>query len=363
MLASKNKISIRQAMIILLCVTYSPSMRFIVASGAKEAKQAAWLSPIISYVIVMPIILVLHSIYKKHENQSFTEVIEDILGTVAGKIVTVFYAVFLTLMFSLATYNNADKLVASVYPNQNIMIFIAVILFAVAFITRNGGIVVLARMSEIIFLMIVAVFLFIAVLAIKDIKISRITPISHLDIFPVFKANIEILGVWAHLPFIFLFSNYINKKEKITKVCNTALLLITFLTIVVLVVTIGLLGASTVELSPVPYVTAVKQISVFQVLERLEAAELGLWVIADFILSAILLFTALNVFKSLFRLSDTRPLAGIYSVIIFFLAIMLGRNLFEVQVLGYSIISPVNIFFGYIIPVIVFLVGKVRKKI
>lgn len=363
MLASKNKISIRQAMIILLCVTYSPTLRSIVAAGSKEAKQAAWLSPIISFVMIIPIILILHSIYKKYKNNSFTEVVEDILGIAAGKTVTVFYAVFLTFLFSVTSYTHADKLVASVYPNQNIIIFIAVILFAAAFITRKGGIVVLARISEIIFLMLVTIFLLIFILALKDIKISRITPISHLDVLPAFKANIEILSVWSHLPLLFLFSNYINNKEKIRKVCTQALLLLTFLTIVVLVVCIGLLGASTVELSTVPFVLAVKQVSVFVILERLEAAEIGLWIFSDFIQSAILLFTALNVFKSLFKLSDTRPLTGIYSVIILLLALMFGRNLFEVEVFGHSILAPVNIFFGFIIPVIVFSVGKVRKKI
>lgn len=64
MLASKEKISIRQAMIILLCVTYSPTMRFVAFSGVEIAKQAAWISPIISFVIVIPIVLMLHSIYK-----------------------------------------------------------------------------------------------------------------------------------------------------------------------------------------------------------------------------------------------------------------------------------------------------------
>lgn len=363
MLASKNKISIRQAMVILLCVTYSPTMRFIVTSGAKNAKQAAWLSPIISFVIVIPIILMLHSIYKKYENRSFTEVIEDILGTAAGKIVTVLYAVFLTLLFSVNTYNNADNLTTTVYPKQNIMIFIAVNLFVAAFITRKGGIVVLARISEIILPILVVIFLFMVILALKDVKISRITPISHLDIFPAFKANIEILAVWTHLPFLFLLSNYINNKEKIRKVCSLALLLLTLLTMLILVVSIGLLGASTIELSPVPFVTTVKQISVFQTLERVEAFEIGLLVMSDFLISVLFLFTTLNVFKSLFKLSDIKPLAGIYSVIIFILALMMGRNLFELDVFGHGIITPVNIFFGFIIPVIVFFVGKVRKKI
>lgn len=123
-------------------------------------------------------------------------------------------------------------------------------------------------------------------------------------------------------------------------------MLSTFLTVLLLVTGIGILGASTIELSPVPYITMVKQISAFGFLERLEAVVLSLWLFSDFIGISILIFIVLNLLKSLFKLSDTKPLIGIYSVILFFMVMMFGRNTFEVQALGFSMIVPLSIFSG-----------------
>lgn len=363
MSASKGKISLFQAMLILLSATYSPTLRFVGIGAAKEAKQAAWLCPFISLAFTYPIILIYQSIFKKYKYASFLEVIEDIFGIAVGKIVTIFYILFSTILLSSIIFNFADKLTASVYPNVNILVFITVMLAAAAFVIRNGGIEVLARMNEIIIIVLLSVFFFLFFLAIKDIKISRLTPVSHLDIIPLLKATVPVLGVWSQLTIIFLLSNYINNKEKIKKVCGLAMLALAFLTSIMLILCIGSLGASTVGKTSVPYITMVKQISVFAALERLEAAEVGVWIIADFVLISLVLFAVLNLFKSLLKLSDTKPLTLIYSVIIYFLLLIIGRNIFEHDVFGNIIILPLNIFIGYVMPILVFIIGKIRRKI
>lgn len=363
MSASKGKISLFQAMLILLSAVYSPTLRYIGAGAAREAKQAAWLCPFIALAFTVPVVLIYQSIFKKYKNASFAEIIEDVLGLAAGKIVTIFYILFLTILLTLVTFNYADKLTSTVYPNVNILIFITIMLAAAAFVMRKGGIEVLARMNEIIIIVLLSVFFFLFSLAVKDIKISRLTPISYLDIIPLLKACLPVFGVWSQLSIIFLLSNYINSKEKIKKYCGFTMLLMAFLTSVMLIMCIGLLGASTVAKSPVPYITIVKQISVFEALERLEAAEVGIWIVADFVLASLILFAILNLYKSLFKLSDTRPLTPIYSVIIYFLVLIIGRNIFEQDVLGSIIVMPLNIFIGYVMPVLVFIVGKIRKKI
>jgi len=363
MLASKDKISIKQAMLIFITIVYSPSLRLVLVAGAKEAKQAAWLAPIITLFFIIPIILILHRIYKKYKEASFFEIIEDIFGTAVGKTVMVLLIIFLTFQLVIIIYNYADKFVSTAYTQYNQLIFVVVMLFTVAYINRKSGISVLARMCEILSAVIVFVFLFLAILSLKEVKISNITPISYLDIFPAFKANLIIMSNWSYLIYIFLLSNYINNKEKIKKVCSLTILLLAFITIILLVTGIGILGASTIELSPVPYITMVKQISAFGFIERLEAFVLSLWIFSDFVAISILIFIVFNLLKSLFKFSDTKSLIGIYSVILFFMVMMFGRNTFEVQALGFSLYVPLNIIFVYLMPVLVLVVGMIRKKV
>lgn len=363
MLGKKEKISILQAMIIFLVATSSATLNVVPGGTVRVAKQAAWLSPFVALAFIIPVIFVLNGIYKKYKEASFTEVIDDICGAVVGKIVTGLFVFFLTILISEVVRYLAENLVSSIFPSTDIIVFIAVTLFSVSFIVRRGGIVVLARMSEIMFVILVGVLFLISILAGKDIEIGRLTPISHLDFFPVLNASLGIVSLWANLLFIFLFGNYINNKERILKVCTWTAVLAAFLTVILLVVTIGVLGASTIELSRLPFALTVRQISVFETIERIEATVVSMWMISDFMLSSIILFTVLNLLKLLFKLSDTKPLCSIYSVIVFFISLMLTRNFFELQVFLQVFIRSFSIFLGYILPVLVFIVGKLRKKL
>jgi spore germination protein (amino acid permease) len=363
MLASKEKISLRQAVVIVTTIMYIPAIKGVPIYTAAAAKQAAWLSPVVTLVIFLPIVLMFNSIFKKYKEESFMEVAEDIFGTILGKILTVIYIVLLTLILTVDARDSADRLVSSIYPNVNIAIFIAVMLFTVAVILRKGGIVVLARMSEIIVIVLVFIFLSISVLAIKNISVSRITPISPLDIQPILKSNLAVAGIWAHFPFIFLLSNFMNDKEKINKYCIPVSFLQAFLLMLLIIISIGSLGASIVEISLFPYLSAVKIISLFGFLERIDALVVGSWIFSDFILISVMLLTVLNLYKSLLKLSDIKPLTGIYAVIIFFLTFLLARNSFELAPFAEFIFYPGCIILGFVIPVMVFVVGKLRKKI
>ncbi len=363
MLASKEKISIRQLMLILFVITYTPTMRAIPVHTAKTAHQAAWLSPLITLAAVIPVILMFSSIYKKYKEESFMEITEDIFGKIAGKIITILYITLLTLLSAVNSRNYAEKLVATMFPNVNVMVFLVIMLAFVAFILRKSGLVVLARMNEIIFPILVTIFLSVFLLALKDIKISRITPISPLDFFPVLQGSSVVTAVFSHLPFLFLLSNNVNNKEKLKKVCLPAAGILAFLIMVLIIVCIGMLGTSTIELTRIPFVTAVKQVSLFHTLERVEAAVISQWIFSDFMLISIMLLIVLNLFKSLLKLSDTKPFIGIYSVINLLFSLMLARNIGELEPFISTVMYPTIIFLGFAMPVFVFVVGKIRKKL
>lgn len=56
----KGKISISQAMMLYLSMTYSPTMRVLASVVIKEAKQAAWLVPIIAFIINFVLLYIIY---------------------------------------------------------------------------------------------------------------------------------------------------------------------------------------------------------------------------------------------------------------------------------------------------------------
>jgi len=344
-----------------MVILFSVTVRAVPSLSA-AAKQAAWICPIISLIFTIPIIYIFSSIYKVYKEESFTEVIEEILGKITGKVIAVLYIIQLTLLVVVNTRYIAAGPLTSMFPNAKLSLFSFVILLTVA-ITIRKGIVVIARMSEVINKISITIILIIAVFSIKNIKIERITPISHLDFLSLIKANIILLGIWSHFLYLFFFSEYINNKEKLKKVCTKTMINITILTMIAIVITIGVLGSSIVELSPNSYILAVKQVSIFGAIERIESAIISLLLFADYMIISILFLTILNLIKLLFKFDFTKSLINIYVLIIFFLVQIISRNQFEMGVFVDKIVIPINVFLGYVLPIVVFIVGKLRKKI
>jgi hypothetical protein len=67
--------------------------------------------------------------------------------------------------------------------------------------------------------------------------------------------------------------------------------------------------------------------------------------------------------KWLFKLKDTKPLISIYLILLYVLSSYLARNLFELRQLSNILFLPGNIILGLIIPMIAFMIGKLRRKV
>ncbi len=362
-MASNGKISLRQAMFTVLVITHTPALRFIPVSTAGVSGQAAWLAPVISFVLLLPIVFIFKCIYKTYEDKSFAEILEAVFGRLLGKTLTFFYVILMFFLITVNTTSIQEQLAGSIYPDVDPAFFVLVMLAVSAFTVYKGGLTVITRMGEIILPYLALAFLIICSLAVQDIKLSRITPISYLDIVPVVKSSVVISGVEAHLPLIFLLGNNINNKEKIGKYGTVTAAFYCLLIIILLITVIGALGAETTAGAPLPFITTVKLISLFESIERIETLVIGMWILSDFMLISVLLISLLNVFRSLFKLSKTKNYIVVTLIIIYFLAMMLGRNLFEIQRFLEIFLTPSMITMGYLLPLIVFITGKVRKLI
>jgi hypothetical protein len=195
--------------------------------------------------------------------------------------------------------------------------------------------------------------------------VSFITKLSSGDdipIIPVFKGSLIVTASWAYFIIILMFSDKINNKVNIVKLGTKFHLLLTFLTLQSIIVPVGIFGWSVVTKLPNPYFTSITEMSVFGVIERLEAGVVAVWILTDFVLIATFAFAALHILKLITKASDTKPFINIYSVLVFFLSLFLARSNFELKAIAVPILIPLNIFMEYILPLIVFIVGKIRRR-
>jgi len=360
MIAGREKISASQMMLLFIMCTYSPVIRLFPSLTAREAGPAAWLSPVLPAFCLLILVFIVQSFFKKNNNMNLTDIYLKILGKLPGYLVMVVYLFAILLLLALYTRYYAERIASSIFPDTSINFFIIVMLALVFYIVR-GGLVSLARFNEMIFFVFIFLLSVGIFLSLFNVEITNLLPISTLDITPVVRASPTILAIWGYFLFMFFFADKVNDKEHIKRLGIKATVFITISSIMIIITTVGTLGSSLAERVSLPYILTIKEISILNALERLESITLSLWVAADCIIISVFTYIILCILKSLFRLNGTKALTGPVLLITYVLSLVLTRNRFELENFSYKIFIPFNVILGFIIPVIVFIVGKIRK--
>lgn len=356
----KGKITIAQVFLLLLTFTYSATMRAIPIYAINKAKQAAWLTPVVPLIVFVLLYFIIKSFVTKFPDQSFGDIVCKILGRPIGKILIVIYILWFMILLGLYLRYFDERLLSSIYPNVDMRVFIAIFLVVIGIVVRSG-IVAIARMNKIIFTILLAQFLLILILMMNKIEVHHITPISQLDIMPILQGSVGVAGIWVYLFFIFTFSDKIQITKKFNKGVMFSAIFLFVATTASLILMVGVFGANTAMQLPLPLLSAVKNIS--KQYSGLEALFLSIWTLADFITVGVFIYITLRLLKSLFGLKNPMPLISIMVIFIFFLAQFMTNEIFELQAFTAKLGLPFNVILGLGVPIIIFLVGKVRKKL
>ncbi|HOA55400.1 MAG TPA: endospore germination permease [Clostridiales bacterium] len=362
MLSDDKKISIRQAIFLFVTASFTPTIRIVPAYAAQKAKQAAWLSPVVTAVLLILLVQLWQVIYRKYRDKSLMDIYCDIAGPAAGTVILIIYLLWMVLLSALYIRYFAMRLVGAIYPNTDISVFI-ISMLAVIVYTLGFGVTTLARFNEVLLPFLVIVFCLIFIMMIPNFRTDFLTPVSVRSILPVLNASMAPTGIVAYFSFMFIFGDRINNKENINKIGFKMVLFLLITQVVIIASIISTFSYRIAQRTQLPFLAAVKQISVFNLLEKVESIVVSVWVLSDFIIICFFIICILSMLKSFFRLSDPKPLIGIYVIFSYFLAMLLANNVFEMERMSEDIALPVNIILGFVIPAIMFVVGKIRKKV
>lgn len=363
MLQSKDKISLRQTLLMCIVLEFSPATRLIIEYTSKSAKQAAWVSGLLSIIpaLLMTFIFKVFFSKKNYKESDITDIIKDIMGNIFGRVIISAY--FLWLMFILTSYTRffAERIVSTIMPNTSIHIFI-ISMIAVVAIVLSSGITVLARMNEIIIIICVFTVYILFLFGLPLIKIENITPVYFTDILPAFSGSIVFWSIYGYQIIFFFFGSHINDKEKILKFGIRKAIFLQFTNTLMIIFTVGTLSWNLAARIPRAYFGFVKLIAVFGVVQRLESILVIVLMLSDFVIISVITYAVLSIIKNFFNLSDYKPLIIPLSTLSYFLSLLIAGNEFELEGFAPYILST-SIFMEYAVPILMIIVGKLRRKI
>ncbi|MPN48678.1 hypothetical protein SDC9_196290 [bioreactor metagenome] len=162
---------------------------------------------------------------------------------------------------------------------------------------------------------------------------------------------------------IFFISDGFTNKKYLKAESIKAVLFLSVITIILNIIIIGVFDYSVVERLPSPYLASIKDMSVFNTFQKAEPIAVALWVIEDFILFSVFAYAFLSILKSLLSLSDVKFLIMPMLIFVYFFSLFIAESRFELENFSNIIAIPTNIILFIILPVILLIIGKIRKKI
>jgi len=358
---SKDKISIRQAIIFLLLALGAPSLRVIPNYVARDAGKAGWVSAIIAVIPGLLLVLVLARLFKKNEG-SLYDIYEKIFGKVINKIITVIYIGWSLYLTGLYLRMFGERFLNTILFESNIVILMAFMLAFVYFII-NQKIDVIGRMSEVLICFFSAIVAIVFITTLSQIEIKNIWPVTYYDFLPVLNGSLPIISLSCYITGVMFLGDKISNKKQLKKLGIIAMIAWSIFSIVLILSTTGLFGYRLNGQLLFPYFATLKNIRILDAIERVESLFISVWVASDAVIIALFSLVTLNLVRRIFNKASHKKFSVWVLIASFIIAINFAPNAYQAEEIAKIYVEPINIILYAVIPLIALVVGRIRKVV
>ena len=363
-------ISLKQLIAMFVLASAAPLVRSIPGLAAKTAGAAAWLSPLI--VILLGILSVItlnkliNGIKGKDGNERNIKNLDDVFcityGKIVGRIICVVYIVWLIILMAVQTRLFAERFVITLLIYAPVDFFI-ISMLVIVYIMSRLRVEAFGRFSQVFSLLLVVIFGIIILSISKDITINNLLPVTFYDTKNILLLAFEIAGICCFFTYGLFFGEKILDKGNVKKEKFHIVLPVVIIALITILTTIGVFGYRVTGNFAQAFSMALKSISIFGSIERIESVLIAFWVVADMGFVVFFMIATSNLAKNTFKLSS-RKVAILPIVILLYIVVMLLAKsyIYLIDFVG-MVIIPLNLLFGFVIPIMTLGVAKCRKLV
>jgi spore germination protein KB len=350
------------------------SMIFMFGVGASppveifaRAKQDGWISLLIGLIAACIIFAVYIKLYSIFPELPLTKYIQIILGKYVGKIFALIYILYFLYIAARALRDFEDLLTITLY-NASSLISVGLIMMLLIMYAISKGLETFARSCEFIFIMImflVVIFIGFEIIS-KLIKIDNLRPVLENGWIPVLKAAfpISLTIPFGEILTFTMIMPHLTKQELAIKVGVPALLFSGLILTLFAVLNTAILGASVIERTTYPLLTAVSYINIADFIQRLDTFIVIIAVCNAFVKITIYFYCAVSGAADLFNVKKSDQLVypiGMITVLtsLWVASSFLEHHLEGIHLVPYLLHIPLQI----IIPVSLLLVLLIQGKL
>lgn len=349
-------------------VSISPILRQIPRALAANAGRSAYISPIWSILLLVPITAIIIGILKAFPGLNIYEIMIQLVGTFLAKVFVLGYLLWILISIVAKVSIYSMTLQSTLMPQTRTNFFLITLIILVSYALLRG-IKTVFRFAEFTLGTILVIFIILFLCAVPRIRMDYLLPVSTLHLIDTIVASINVIAVGGNIVLALFFADKlgISTTNKQKQKLWIGILVFVVLAFFVTLVTIGITGAALTADLPFPFYITVKSLSFFNLLERFEVIVSLICVLSDFI--AICIFTIIMVrcFEWLFNLKQKSFLYAPLTMILFYLTYYISKSQLEFDFFYRNVIIYANLIFQYAIPVLLgffslFKMNKIKKQ-
>ena len=353
----ENKAPVRQLSALVFCGLLSPLIRLVPGETGYAAGAGGWLSPMIALpVYLLPVWTLIVVFRRLPKGTGLSGLYQLAFGKRAGRALTLVTGLWALLAAAMALRFYVESMVSSVYADSSVWLFLAGLMAVVWYVCVQGRAAV-CRMAR-IFLPVLGVTVgLILLLGVGEMHLYHIWPVWLEGGAGLLRSAVPVTVILGYsIPVLFLRGEPGETKEgrRVLFRWMTGLCLLLSASGVVI---LGMFGWKTAVRLQMPFFSVAKEVSVLNVIERVESVVAAVWVLSDIALIAALMDAAADwpVRRKL--------LFGGASVLVVLLAAFAGPSAFELRNLWVRTIQYADGAVCYVLPLAACGAAWLRKRI
>lgn len=357
------------------CMTLSllsPLIRVLPGAAVRMGGRACWLSAVPAFGVILLFALFTLSFLRKTDG-GMGDLFLRCLGPAAGRAALVLYGAAFLLYTGFLLRVGADRFITTVYPDSGPTVFYTVMLL-LCLMAAMGRLRALGRTAVILLALMLAVLALAFVSSFQNLDAANLLPLRAEDLPGILLGAMPMVNVGSFFACLTFLFRYTDDRERRLGPYMPSFGVLGLLCFLLCLTVVGSFGPALTKRMSFSFFILVRDLSILNLGSRIAAFIVALWVFSDFCLGTLLLrgcFEALRLCFSLpepetapfFSLRGGRWLLPAEAVCVWFAARFIARSTFDLQHWSDTIIPL--LYAGLILAglPLVWLIGRLRKKI
>lgn len=339
----EGRISSYQGANFIIAIILPTAILFLPSRVAGIAMQDAWLSFVIALGPGLAVAYLAARVALRFPRETVIQFLPRLVGPVLGKIIGLVFIGYLFLITFIVQREFAELMTELFYLRTPPFVFVGLLTLLAVYAVYKG-LEVLARVNDLIILLLLGSILFFLMVVGKDLRVEELSPLLEQGMGRVLLGAVTPMAWFGETVVIMMLVPFLTDKVKAVKANMAAIGIVFTALFVIMIGTLGIMGAKETAAFSFASFAVVRRVEFvgIEFFQRQDALFMALWVGAMLMKLGAFLYVTVLAFSQWFGLRSYRP-------VVLPLAILLAA--FSMQ--SWDNNTEFTVFTGQVVPLII----------